>query len=59
MSKIYIHTELGIEKRCSHCGDYFPFDDEFFYRNGFKNGYQQWTATCKACFVEMYREVAV
>ncbi|ASN71614.1 hypothetical protein 2F1_13 [Uncultured Caudovirales phage clone 2F_1] len=55
MSKIYIHTELGIEKRCTCCNEYFPFDDEFFYKNGFKHGIQQWTARCKACYVETYR----
>ena len=48
MPKIYIHTELGIEKRCTGCNEYFPFDIEFFYKNGFKKGVQQWTARCRA-----------
>jgi len=55
MPKIYIHTELGTEKRCTGCNEYFPFDIEFFYKNGFKKGVQQWTARCRACFVECYR----
>ncbi len=55
MSKIYINTELGTEKRCTGCNEYFPFDQDFFYKNGLKKGVQQWTARCKACFTETYR----
>lgn len=53
--QIYINTELGTEKRCTHCNEYFPFDEEFFYKNGFRNGVQQWTARCRACYIEHYR----
>lgn len=52
---LYIKTELGIEKCCPRCNEYFPFDEEFFFKNGFKNGIQKWTARCKACYLECYR----
>ena len=52
---LYINTELGLEKQCSMCGEYYPIDADFFYRNGFRHGVPLWTARCKACFVECYR----
>ena len=52
---IHIFTELGHEKLCPMCGEYFPLDEDFFYRNGFKRGIQQWAGRCKACYVETYR----
>lgn len=55
MVKIYIKTELGTEKRCTRCGDYYPLDTDFFYRNGTWRGKAQWTSHCKACFTETYR----
>lgn len=28
-------TELGLERRCSRCGEFWPFDEEFFrMKNG-------------------------
>ena len=42
-------TELGIEKQCSKCKEYWPKDEEFFYR---KNGYV--VSPCKACYDEIY-----
>lgn len=39
-----IITELGKEKRCYRCGDYWPADREFFYyRNGKPHD------MCRAC----------
>lgn len=52
---VYIITELGKEKRCSGCNEYYPFDEEFFYKNGYKDYKQQWSALCRACYVEKYR----
>ena len=52
---IYRNTELGIEKRCTKCLSYFPFDNEFFYKNGFRDGKQQWSSLCKPCYVAEYR----
>jgi len=51
----YRNTELGIEKRCTKCLSYFPFDNEFFYKNGFRDGKQQWSSLCKPCYVAEYR----
>lgn len=39
-------TELGLEKRCSVCGDYWPADTEFFYAKG-----AGLMSCCKACYV--------
>lgn len=58
MSRVFIYTELGTERQCTSCGEYYPFDEEFFNKNGFRNGRQQWTAKCKACFAELYRGAA-
>ena len=52
---IYIQTELGTEKCCPMCNDYFPFDEEFYFKNGMKNGIQKWAARCKACYMQSYR----
>lgn len=52
---LYIYTELGREKRCPCCGEYYPLDGEFFFSNGNKNGQPRFTAQCKACYVENYR----
>lgn len=41
-------TELGTERRCSKCGEFWPEDNEFFYTSGGK--IQQ---PCKACYVEL------
>lgn len=53
--KVLIFTELGTEKRCSSCGEYYPFDAELFNKNGLRNGVQQWSSVCKACYVDHYR----
>lgn len=55
MARILINTELGTERLCSSCGEYYPFDGEFFNKNGFRQGVQQWTSKCKACYAELYR----
>lgn len=52
---LFIYTELGREKLCPLCGEYYPMDEEFFYKNGFRGGVQQWACRCKACYVETYR----
>lgn len=53
---IFIETELGKEKYCSGCEDYFPATNEFFYRNcKTADGQPKLTTLCKACFNERYR----
>lgn len=47
-------TELGSERLCNTCGDYWPEDSEFFYigrRNGRKGTFVQ--QPCKACYSEL------
>lgn len=51
-----IETELGTERRCTRCKEYWPEDREFFYTSKRINratvDIQQ---PCKACFDEMKR----
>ncbi len=52
----YIETELGTEKECIHCGDYFPATKEFFYGTGYKkDGSPCLEANCKACYKERFK----
>lgn len=56
----YIHTDLGKEKLCLECLEYFPLDDEFFFfqwrlRSGEK--VKQYSATCKGCYDIRYRPI--
>lgn len=47
-------TELGTERRCTKCGEFWPEDNEFWYignrRDQNKPCIQQ---PCKACYVEL------
>jgi hypothetical protein len=46
------NTELGPEKLCSKCNEYWPADKEFFYTNKkAKDGLYHW---CKACYAEWW-----
>lgn len=45
-AKRYIVTELGTEKLCPRCGEYWPADREFFWPRGHGHGLQGW---CRAC----------
>jgi hypothetical protein len=38
-----IQTELGPERRCPICGEYWPYDNDFFY---------DYKSACIACFSE-------
>ena len=47
-----METELGTERQCARCLDYWPLDDEFWYfdkRTGHVMG------DCKACWTELKR----
>lgn len=51
-SGLYRHDSDGeLERRCSCCGDYWPADAEFFFRNPQRSadGLHVW---CKACHQE-------
>ncbi|MBU0592464.1 MAG: hypothetical protein KKH74_01875 [Gammaproteobacteria bacterium] len=43
----FAFTELGLEKRCSTCGEYFPADTEFFYAQAYRP--EGLSCGCKAC----------
>lgn len=46
----HIETELGTEKLCTRCHEYWPADKEFFYlANKKKDGLHSW---CKCCYLE-------
>lgn len=53
----FITTELGVEKLCSICNEYYPYDTEFFYGTGTKrkSGKISLYACCKACYEIKYR----
>ena len=56
-----IETELGKEKQCSKCGDFWPLDPEFFYPKQTakrKDGTRglSFDAVCKACYEVVYRK---
>ena len=52
-----IKTELGTEKLCICCGEYFPATKEFFYGVGRKkkDGTPRLEANCKACYKERFK----
>lgn len=53
----YIWTELGKEKLCLECLEYFPADTDFFWATGRikKDGKPQIAAACKVCFDKRYK----
>lgn len=56
---MYIFTELGKEKLCKYCDDYYPLDDEFFYHRMKKTKtgmHKQYEAVCKACYPIHYNK---
>jgi hypothetical protein len=50
--RIAIVTELGRELKCNRCSDFWPADEEFWYRAS-KNRLSNW---CKACYLEWRNE---
>lgn len=56
---MYIFTELGREKRCKHCGEYWPVDSEFWFmvKAKLKSGAVVYRpdSACKACYDRVYR----
>ena len=46
--------ELGVQRRCSRCGEFWPEDDEFFYPSTKGPGcFQSW---CRACWASRNAE---
>ncbi|WP_036180990.1 hypothetical protein [Marinomonas sp. MED121] len=51
--KAYLDSELGLQKWCSHCEEYWPQDTLFWSVSSHKqDGLQCW---CKACQLEHKR----
>lgn len=49
-------TELGMERLCSHCGETYPLDTEFwYYQPSARAGVGSY---CKACFREVTGRLA-
>ncbi|SES15230.1 hypothetical protein SAMN04487958_10814 [Vreelandella subterranea] len=48
MSKWTQITELGQERLCSKCNDWWPDDPEFFYQSNGKS-----RQPCKACYEQL------
>ncbi len=49
-----IITEIGREKRCAKCNEYWPADTQFYHsKPSGKDGLQDW---CKACYGTWDRE---
>lgn len=48
---ITMETELGTERRCPHCGDWWPLDDEF-WQPTVKRGRATFHSWCRACLAE-------
>jgi hypothetical protein len=47
-----MQTELGEEKKCAWCHDYWPLTDEFWHKRG--DGFHSY---CRACVSERSREL--
>lgn len=51
-----LRTRLyAIERLCSKCGDWWPADAEFFFRDADQP--DGLTSKCKACWVEVHRKL--
>lgn len=48
-------TELGLEKRCPTCGEWWPATRQFWYMRNTKSGPQP-QGQCRACFNDYRRE---
>ncbi|ENU55579.1 hypothetical protein [Acinetobacter baumannii] len=55
----YIFTDLGKEKLCKHCQEYWPVDSEFWFmvKAKLKNGsvVHRPDSACKGCYDNTYR----
>ncbi len=59
-----IETEIGKEKQCSKCKEFWPLDSEFFFsrlREPRKDGSRRkgYDSVCKACYDVVYRKTEV
>lgn len=47
-----VETELGTERACLICGEFWPLTPEFYRRQ--KTGFRGFQGVCKACQAEVY-----
>jgi hypothetical protein len=47
-----IVTELGLERLCRGCGEFWPADPEFWFFTTNRHGKRQVMGRCKACWSE-------
>lgn len=50
----YRISDIGLEKRCPDCGDWWPVDDEFYFVQR-ERGVERPSACCKACYLARYK----
>lgn len=56
----FILTELGKERLCLGCDEYYPCTAEFFFPNGYTiSGERKYMGRCKACYKERYKPYLV
>ena len=55
----YIETELGREKLCIECQEYWPLDDEFWFHRNVKllsgKMSKRYESACKCCYHVRYK----
>lgn len=60
---LVIVTELGEERLCPVCLEFWPMDEEFWYflteRKGPRKGERRVMGRCKACWSDRYHHEAV
>lgn len=49
-------VELGVQKRCPRCGEFWPAMDDDFWPPIHRRGRQEFHSWCKACCYEARRE---
>lgn len=49
---IVVDPELGRQKLCPGCDEWWPLDDEFWYRYVPRRRSPYWSARCRACLLE-------
>lgn len=50
MAEKFARTEIGEERLCSQCQEYWPNTSEYFYHQNKAKGILM--AACKACYIE-------
>lgn len=51
----FLLTDLGLEKICSTCGEFWPADSQFFTLRGEAAEARGLSSSCRACTAEMVK----